>query len=73
MKKAYTAELKTLGKKIKKLRLSRKITQEILADLCEVDVRTIQRIEKGEYGLGLHTVYAIAAAFKISASDLLKD
>jgi len=73
VKKAYSAELKALGKKIKKLRLSHKITQETLADLCEIDVRTIQRIEKGEFGLGLPTVYAIAEAFKMSVSDLLRD
>ena len=47
------------------------MTQQTLSDLCEVDIRTIQRMEKGEFGSGLHILFAIADAFKISASDLL--
>jgi len=71
VQKTYVAELKKLGKKIKNIRESEKMTQQTLSDLCEVDIRTIQRMEKGEFGSGLHILFAIADAFKISASDLL--
>jgi uncharacterized Tic20 family protein len=37
-----------LGLKVTELRLQKKITQEKLAELCEVSTRTIQRIESGE-------------------------
>lgn len=73
MKLAYASQLKKLGKKIKKLRLSKKLTQQKLADDCEVDVRTIQRIEKGEHGVGLHIVFALADAFEMSVSDLFQN
>ena len=47
------------------------MTQQTLADLCELDIRTIQRIEVGEYGIGLHILYALADAFKMTASELI--
>ncbi len=37
-----------LGLKVAELRQQKKITQEKLAELCEVSTRTIQRIESGE-------------------------
>ncbi len=47
------------------------MTQQLLSDLCNIDIRTVQRIEKGEYGMGLHLLFAIADAFEIKKSDLL--
>jgi transcriptional regulator with XRE-family HTH domain len=73
MKMAYSSQLKKLGKKIKKLRLSKKLTQQKLADLCDVDIRTIQRIEKGEHGIGLHIIFALADSLEITTADLFKD
>lgn len=72
MKKAYNQELKRLGEKIKEIRAEKNFTQQHLSDLCEVDIRTIQRIENGEHGIGLHILYAIAGAFGINASKLLE-
>ncbi len=37
-----------IGKKVAELRLQKCLTQENLAELCEVSTRTIQRIESGE-------------------------
>ena len=71
MEKKYSSEIKQLGKKIKKLRGSKKMTQQLLSDLCNIDIRTVQRIEKGEYGMGLHLLFAIADAFEIKKADLL--
>jgi len=72
VEKSYTSEITKLGRKIKKLRQTVGLTQQQLADLCEVDIRTIQRVEKGEFGSGLHLIYALANAFEITASELLK-
>ncbi len=73
MEKTYTAQLVKLGLKIKRLREARGLTQQDLAGLCEIDIRSIQRIEKGEYGLGLHIFFALSAAFKMTPSQLLKN
>ena len=70
MEKKYSTEIKQLGKKIKKLRESKKMTQQSLSVLCNIDIRTVQRIEKGEYGMGRHLLFAVADAFEIKKADL---
>lgn len=72
MKKSYTLKLKKFGERVKKLREESNFTQETLSDLCEVDIRTIQRIEKGEFGTGLPLIFALADAFKINVAELFK-
>jgi transcriptional regulator with XRE-family HTH domain len=71
VEKLYTKEIKLVGLRVKKLRESEGITQQTLADLCEVDIRTIQRIERGDFGFSLHILFALAEAFNIKAGDLL--
>ena len=71
VEKSYKSEIIKLGKKIKKIRESKKMTQQSLSDLCQVDIRTIQRVESGEFGSGLHIIYAIAEAFEMTAAELL--
>lgn len=73
VKKAYSKEIKALGKRIKTIRISKKITQEALAGFCDIDVRTVQRIEKGEYGVGLHILFAISEALSVKTHDLFKE
>lgn len=70
VQKAYNSEIRKLGKRIKKLREEKQISQQTLAGYCDVDIRTIQRIEKGEFGTGLHILFALADAFKISVAEL---
>lgn len=56
----------------KKLRKNNSLTQQDLADKCEVDIRTIQRIERGDSGIGLHILFALSEAFELSPHQLLK-
>lgn len=72
MQKNYSPQLIEFGLKIKRLREARSLTQQDLAGKCEIDIRSIQRIEKGEFGLGLHILFALAAAFEMSPSQLLR-
>lgn len=51
-------------------RISRGWSQDQLATISGVDVRTIQRAEKGE-GLTLNTLQALASAFDCSVDDLI--
>lgn len=71
MKKNYSAEIKRFGKNVKKLRESKGLTQQALSDLCEVDIRTIQRIEKGQYATRLDLLLALLDALGLKAGDLL--
>ncbi len=54
---------------IKTLRLQRAWSQEQLAELASLSVRTIQRIENGE-APSLETLSALAAVFEVSVAEL---
>lgn len=53
---------------IKKMRLERHWSQEQLAAMSGLSIRTIQRIEKGE-NAGLESLKALAAVFEITIED----
>jgi transcriptional regulator with XRE-family HTH domain len=69
---SFENELKQFGTEIKTVRKSKKITQLQLSSLCDVDIRTIQRIEKGEFNTSLRVLMRIANAFEMSLSSLIK-
>lgn len=71
MQKTYEIELKRIGKKIKALRVKNKMTQQSLSDFCDVDIRTIQRIEVGEQNVALTLILAIAEGLGVGVSELL--
>lgn len=54
---------------VKTLRLQRAWSQEQLAELASLSVRTIQRIENGE-APSLETLSALAAVFGVSVTEL---
>lgn len=60
------------GENMRKLRNSRGLSQEVLADLCGLDRTYISGIERGRRNLGLRNLDAIAVALDLPMSDLLK-
>ncbi len=72
VKKSYERELILIGQRIKEMRISKKMTQSSLASLCDVDIRTIQRIEKGEFNMSLKILFTISDTFNVSPETLLK-
>jgi len=59
--------------KLKKYRKTRGLTQEGLADLSGISLRTIQRIEKGFSDGSPYTLKSLAKALNIENADLLID
>ena len=57
---------------IKETRISKGWTQAQLAELCAVNVRTIQRVDS-DATASLETTMAIASAFEIETKDLFAD
>ena len=53
---------------IKKMRLDRHWSQDQLAEMSGLSIRTIQRIEKGE-NAGLESLKSLAAVFEINIAD----
>jgi DNA-binding XRE family transcriptional regulator len=72
MEMQYRSEVKKFGLEVKRLRRLAKLTQQQLAYKCDMDIRTVQRIERGDSGVGLYILFAIAEAFNLTPSQLLQ-
>lgn len=60
------------AEKLNKLRIQNGWSQERLAEISGLSLRTIQRLEKGETA-SLESQQAISKAFDIPPSELLED
>ena len=72
MPRKYTSQIKKFGAIVFEHREKAKLTQSELARLADVDIRTIRRIEKGEFAIGLEIVLSLAKVFKCQPSELLE-
>lgn len=63
--------MENIGQKIKELRLLKGLTQEDLAELTGLSVRTIQRIESGEVDPRTYTLNALAEALGVDLEVLI--
>lgn len=61
-----------LGKKISELRKAKGLTQEELVEMCNLNVRTIQRIESGEVTPRSYTVKALFEALDYQWEEVKK-
>jgi len=62
-----------LGKTISQLRKQKGLTQEELVEMCNINVRTIQRIEAGEVTPRPYTIKTIFAALNSDWEELAKN
>ncbi|SEA22661.1 helix-turn-helix domain-containing protein [Bizionia paragorgiae] len=60
-----------LGKKIKEARKKKGFSQEELADLATINLRTLQRIENNQNEPRGKTLHLICEALQINAEDIL--
>lgn len=47
------------------------MTQQSLSDFCDVDIRTIQRVEVGEQNVALTLILSIADGLGVNVTELL--
>ena len=59
------------GKKIKNLRKIQNLTQEKLAELTELDIRQVARIEAGENYPSVQSLLKLCVVFNVTPNDLL--
>ena len=64
--------IKQVGLQIKKLREERNLTQEDLANDCNIPKSQIGRIERGEINTTLRTLSKISKAFNVHPHELLR-
>ena len=65
-------DLNLLGKRIKELRKKKKLSQEELAEIIDVNFRTIQRIETGANIPSLETLSKLTGALDIEIQDFFQ-
>ena len=67
-----SAELsKILGNRIRKLREERNISQQNLAEMCNIEKSNMARIEAGRTNPTLFSMYKISSALHISLAELV--
>jgi transcriptional regulator with XRE-family HTH domain len=57
---------------VRRERSSRRLTQERFAELVDLNIRTVQKIEAGEINILVTTLLRIQRALNCSWDDLLK-
>ena len=62
-----------LGRKVRELRANLGLSQEKLADECDLHRTYIGSVERGERNVSLDNIVRIARALQTTASKLLKD
>jgi transcriptional regulator with XRE-family HTH domain len=65
-------QLATFGANVRRERVARELTQEKLAELMDVNPRTIQKIEAGKLNILLTTILRLQTALNCSWDSLMK-
>lgn len=63
---------KAIGRVIRELRLEKDLSQEKLAELCNLDRSYYSELERGEKTMSIRTLYKIAKGLEIKPSNLMK-
>lgn len=63
--------LKLLGKKIRAVRKTKKLSQEKLAEMAGLHPTYISNIEQGKVNASIYSYYMVAKALNIQISDIV--
>ena len=63
--------LKQLGGNLKNERIKNGITQEMFAEMNNIDYKYYQRIETGKVNITIKTLYKLSKSLKINPNSLL--
>lgn len=64
--------IKAFGQRLREIRISKGVSQELLANNADIPISQVGRIERGEVNTTISTVYALATALEIKVDDLFK-
>ena len=71
--KSKSVVAKEFGKVLRQKRKDAKLSQEKLANLCNLDRTYISLMERGLRQPTLHTIYAISTVLKISPESIISE
>jgi transcriptional regulator with XRE-family HTH domain len=66
-------QVKLVGRKIRRLRKERRLTQSQLAARIGIQQSDLSRIERGEYRVSLDTLFRMLAEFKVSVGEFFEE
>ena len=66
-------QVQLVGRKIKRLRKERRLTQTELSTRIGIQQSDLSRMEKGEYRVSLDTLFKILAEFDVSIGEFFDD
>ena len=72
LSKTDWVDIKRLGGNVRRERNARNLTQEKLAELADLHLRSLQKIEAGEINLLVTTIFRLKRALKCSWEKLLE-
>jgi transcriptional regulator with XRE-family HTH domain len=71
MNKTVNTQLRSFGGNVRRLRNERGLTQEKLAELTELNIRTVQKIEAGQTNILITTAARIQKALSCEWGSLM--
>ena len=63
--------LKSIGTKIREFRINKEISQETLANECDLDYSQVNRMELGKVNFSISNLFRIARALNVDPKELL--
>ncbi|MEO7933386.1 MAG: helix-turn-helix transcriptional regulator [Chthoniobacterales bacterium] len=70
-KRDIAAQISEFGANVRRERTARKITQERLAELADLNIRTVQKIEAGKINVLITTAFRIQQALSCPWGKLM--
>lgn len=70
VKKRHNKQINTFGYNLQKIRVSKGISQEVLAVKANIAYSSINKIENGQINTTIGTVFALAKALNIDPKEL---
>ena len=65
-------ELKSFGARLRRERMARELTQEKLAELADLNIRTLQKIEAGQTNILVTTAIRLRRALRCPWDSILQ-
>lgn len=64
--------LESIGANVRRERVRLEMTQEMLAERADLDLRFLQRLERGKSNLSVRTLCSLAAALQLPPAQLFE-
>ncbi len=71
MPRSTKAVINSIGANLRRLRQGQSMTQEVLADAADLDVRYVQRIERGQVNPSISVLVQLANSLAVEVEELL--